>query len=177
MIKFMSHNIKFSCISSTSICFLSNQHSVCSTHCSVISKISYFISFPYILYSNDCIQLNIFIICNSVSSKCIFIIIIRFLEICKRINRIPAISHLYQRILSIIHYFRMVSSRLLVIITALLPCFRAFCTFFSAKCAIFSYFFRKLLLFFTKNIVFGGFLPVFCIFRHISVEIVQQRCI
>ena len=29
------------------------------------------------------------------------------------------------------------------------PCFRAFCTFFSAKCAIFSYFFRKLLLFFT----------------------------
>lgn len=48
---------------------------------------------------------------------------------------------------------------------------------FSAKCAIFSYFFRKLLLFFTKNIVFGGFLPVFCIFRHISVEIVQQRCI
>ena len=83
----MSHNIKFSCISSTSICFLSNQHSVCSTHCSVISKIRYFISFPYILYSNDCIQLNIFIICNSVSSKCIFIIIIRFLEICKCINR------------------------------------------------------------------------------------------
>ena len=100
-----------------------------------------------------------------------------FLYIGKWTNRIPAISHLYQRILSIIHYFRMVSSRLLVIITALLPCFRAFCTFFSAKCAIFSYFFRKLLLFFTKNIVFGGFLPVFCIFRHISVEIVQQRCI
>ena len=87
-----------------------------------------------------------------------------FLYIGKWTNRIPAISHLYQRILSIIHYFRMVSSRLLVIITALLPCFRAFCTFFSAKCAIFSYFFESFCCFSPKISFSEDFYPFFAFF-------------
>ena len=76
----------------------------------------------------------------------------------------PAISHLYQRILSIIHYFWMVSSRLLVIVTASFPYFRSFCTIFRLSTPFFRIFYGDFCCFSPKLSFSEDFCPFFAFF-------------